>query len=153
MVSAFQAMIGIAIISAFYGLGITMFAYSLQGHVSTADFAPYQNQAGKSDLNTFATRVDATIQNQRSVNLIDIAGLVLFTGNFVFDLIFNIVLALPSFLTLIVGTYLNFVNIDPYLKGVFLVFIYLIGVAILGVLIVAFILGIRTSQFPGGGVN
>jgi hypothetical protein len=86
------------------------------------------------------------IQSQKNIPLIEMGALLFYSGNFIIDLCFNFIFAIPQMIGLILSGVAILFNIDPDIM--YLIQAYLMG--IMGLLyiisIIQMLIGVRTQS-------
>ena len=133
----------IMIAQLFYSFGVTIITYAIQPfNVDTSLLSEYQNST--MSMSNVTSKIEEVTKSQLNIPLIDLGALVFYSGNIVVDLMLNFFFALPSIMSLIVGAFTTFFNLDAYLASMLKLFIYTVVTLIYFWYLIAFILSIRS---------
>lgn len=130
------------VVMAFYSVGITLLAYSLP--VESVVFVEFAQGFG-SDLEEMSLEVQASLEQQTNIPLIDLGALIFYSSNILLDLLLNFAFAIPQMIALVFNGLSLLFNFDSYVvnvvqlfASVVVVFLYFIG-----------LLSLLTSQRSG----
>lgn len=124
--------------SMFYSIVITLLSYAVA--------VPSEFSAISTDLSTYSQKAETLYQSTMGIPLLDMGGLVFYTGNAVIDFIMNFLTAIPSVSTLLIDLYLRFFPLDTSLAQTFKLSVYTLASVFLIIAIVKMVLGIRTGR-------
>lgn len=129
----------------FYSAAISLISYSVP-----ADSLTYINTfTGATDdinLNTVSQDVQASMQKQTDIPVIELGSLIFYSGNILIDFIMNFVFALPEMFGLLIHGLTMLVNIDPYIYVVAQLFATVALVTFYLVELMQLLVGIRSSR-------
>ena len=145
MLALFKIML---VMSAFYGVGITLFS-----HVLPADALNYVTAneliSGQEDsITAVSNQAEAALTNQRNVPFIELGALVFYSGNILIDFLVNSLTAVPQMFGLIINGMMAIINADGFLFAQIELFI----VAIFSVLYVVGLIQVLLSVRSGNTV-
>lgn len=133
------------ILQLFYSFGITILTYALMPfglQTLTVTLQPFQNQT--EDQSSIATRIQSSTQNQINIPLVDLAFLVVYTGNIFIDLVLNFFTALPGMFNLLVDGLCLLFNVNAYYTVSIKLFIFAFLTITYFISIMAFLLSLRS---------
>jgi len=135
----------LVILQLFYSFGVTTLTYALAPFGLTTlavTIQPFQNQT--EDTSAIASRIQSTTQSTINVPLVDLAFLVVYTGNIFIDLVLNFFTALPGMFNLLVDGLCLLFNVDAYYAVTIKLFIFVFLTITYFISIIAFILSLRS---------
>jgi hypothetical protein len=128
----------------FYSLGITLLVYALASSGQDLHYLVVFNDSSvKTDINTMTQKIQSNFTSQTKFGIIDMAALVLYSGNMFLDLILNFFTAIPSMFSIIVNGILGLIPLEVNLKSTILTYIYGVVSVIYIISVVLFLLSFR----------
>ncbi len=138
-----------AVMMIFFSSSMTVMTYTL-AYIGDVDansytdiFSSVSTEYSKKNITDTMT---SQIQSQKQIPLIEMGALLFYSGNFMIDLCFNFIFAIPQMIGLILSGVALLFNVDPDLM--YMLQVYLMGV--MGMLyiisIIQMIMGIRTQS-------
>ena len=112
----------VLMVQLFWSFAVTMLIYAVPLQYSVA-VTLFTTDPTASTLTTISPSVQTNIENQLSLQLIDIATLIYYSGNLIIDLILNFLGAVPQMFNLLIQALSIFVPIDAVLSLVVLLLI------------------------------
>jgi hypothetical protein len=94
----------ILLVQLFYSVGVTMFVYALPAD-SLQTASMFSDLSSDIDVTDTANEIEASLNRQTSIPLIDIGALVFYSSSIIIDLLLNFVFAIPQMLTLLLNAF------------------------------------------------
>lgn len=116
----FDYLKALIIMMAFWSFCITLFAYYIPD--AAKPFVSVYLDSG-TDINGVGENINATLQDQINLPILDVGALVYYSSNFIVDLLINFIFALPQMITLLFNTLLVFAPMSLYLDSQIRLFI------------------------------
>lgn len=93
----------------FYGTSMTILSYTLpSGMINYIE--PFQS-SNSPDISSVASDVQASLDNQLNIPVIDLGAMLFYSGNIIIDLFLNFAFAVPSMLTMLFNGLLFFIHL------------------------------------------
>jgi len=135
-------------IQLFWAFGITL----LVATIPAADLTPvslFVNSSGADTLESIGPELEANLENQVNLPIIDAATLVFYSGNLIVDLALNFITAVPQMFTLIVeGFFMLVPNITPDVQTYLKLFVF----TIISVMYFLGLISFLSKSRSGGGL-
>lgn len=106
----------VIMVQLFYGLAISLLAYSLPPEAITF-VQGFSDISANTDFKTISSEIQGSIEEQANMPVIELGALVYYSGNIIIDMILNTVLAIPEMMTLIVNGLCMLINLDTYVTS------------------------------------
>lgn len=147
-VSGLGIVYSLLIMQIFYGAAVTLIVAVLP--LSGAQMAWFNDPSGVMSFTTTASAIESGLNNTTQIPLLDFGALVFYSSNLLFNLIVNIVFAVPFMLTTFLDIFFYFLPIDYSLQVIVkLIFIPVVSILYYFVLL-TWLTGTRV-QTQGGG--
>lgn len=144
MSNIFNFFVVLLTVQLFYSLGITLLVYTTEPmSVDNTILEQYTNST--SDMEDVTGELEGAIGEQTDIPLVDIAGLVFYSGNIILDLMLNFYFALPSMVTLLVAGFDYVFLLDPIVAANVKLFLYGLVAIFYTMSLLSFILSIRSG--------
>lgn len=103
----------------FFSLGITLLAYAMPTDtLNYLSFAENDNY----NMENIGTEIEASLEQQTNIPVIELGALVFYSGNIVLDLLLNFLFAIPEMITMLINGVLFIINIDSFIISIIQVF-------------------------------
>lgn len=135
----------LVILQLFYSFGVTTLTYALAPfgiQTMTVTLQPFQNETVEGT--EIASRIESATQSKINVPLVDLAFLVVYTGNIFIDLVMNFLTALPGMFNLLVDGLCLLFNVDAYYAVSIKLFIFILLTVTYFISIIVFLLNLRS---------
>jgi len=143
--SAYQIFTMWLIASAFFGLGITLFTYSLPSE-NINYISDYSSVATNLDLNNVSARIESTTQSTLNVPLIELGALVFYSGNIIVDLLLNSIFAPAQMIGLLLSGFAMLFSVDNNIMNIINGFLMAITVVLYLLSIIQLLTNIRSQS-------
>lgn len=112
--------------------------------VSYVLYVPSEFSAISSSMPEITQKTESMYKGVVGIPLIDLGGLIFYTGNIIVDFLMNFVTAIPSVVTLLIDVFFRFFPIQTQIASTFKLGIYTILSAIIVINLVIILLRIRS---------
>lgn len=128
-----------------YSVIITLLMYSVPAADQTYLLHIGQASAA-SNPHQIANKFQDSLTRQQSFGVVDVAGLALYSGNLLIDLILNFFTAIPSMVTIVIKGIFLFIHVDPVVQTNIEVFAFSLLSIIYIISILSLLLSVRTGR-------
>lgn len=125
----------IVLFSVCYSIVISLIAHAL--------YVPSEFTAYATDLTTTTAKTEQMFKGVMGVPLLDIGGLIFYTGNIIIDFLMNFVTALPSVASLLIDIFFRFFPVGSAVASTFKLGIYTLVSIVIVIYLVQTLLNIR----------
>lgn len=132
----------ILIVQLFYAFAITSVTYSLPAEELTRVTMFSGPSVSLSDV---GSDLEGSLDSQIDLPLIDVGALVYYSGNIVIDLLLNFMTAIPQMVSLFVGAFMFFFNVEGYLATQIKLFLWVTILALYVVSMLSFVMNVRSG--------
>ena len=129
----------------FFGFSITALSYALPDE-SLVYISEYTTLANSIDLKNTSAEIQAGLESQTNIPVIEIGALIFYSGNLLIDLLLNSLFAIPEMIGLLVGGLFAFINVNAQLTVMVLTFIQVSIAIVYFIGLLQLLTGIRSGQ-------
>lgn len=108
--------VAVILVQLFYSFAITLLAYALPA--SAIHYVTGFSELSGGDLGSVGSSVQASLDRQTNIPVIEIGALVFYSGNILLDLLLNFAFAIPQMLGMLVNGIMLLLNVDSYIFAV-----------------------------------
>ena len=147
MASGLGTFYSLLLVQIFFGVAITLLVMTLP--ISGNQVTWFNNSSGVMNFATTATSIQSSMTNATKIPLLDFGSLVFYSSNIIFNLMINIVFAIPEMLSIFMSIIFFFVPIDYTLQLVIKGTFIMICTILYYIILLSFITGTRVPTYGG----
>ena len=133
------------IIQLFFSFAITGIAYTLpdSAKVYASQFISLSDKITLSDV---SGKIQTSTTSQTNIPIIDLGGLLFYSGNLMLDLFLNFIFAVPEMITLIINAFMNIFSLDVGLINLVEIFAGVIFSIVYFLSLINMVISIRSGR-------
>lgn len=147
MASGLGTFYSLLLVQIFFGVAVTLLVMALP--LSGNQVAWFSNSNGVMNFTTTATTIQSSMENATKIPLLDFGSLVFYSSNILFNLMINVVFAVPEMLSIFLTILFFFIPIDYSLQIVIKTLFIAIVSILYYIVLISFITGTRVPTYGG----
>jgi len=133
------------VIQLFFSFAMTGIAYTMPNDAKVY-VSQYISLSQKINMSDVAGKVQTSTLSQTNIPLIDLGGLLFFSGNLMLDLFLNFIFAIPEMITLLISALMNIFSLDAVLISYVQLFAGVIFTIVYFLSLINMVISIRSGR-------
>ena len=133
------------IIQLFFSFCVTGIAYTIPDDAMVYA-SQYLSLSQKITLGDVSGKIQKATTSQTNIPIIDLDGLLFYSGNLMLDLFLNFIFAIPEMITLVIGAFMTIFSLDVGLTNMIMVFSGVIFTIVYFLSLINMVISIRSGR-------